>query len=111
MSDLVSIILPTYKRAQRLPAALESCLSQTHQNIELVVVDDGSPDNTGEVVQEFAKRDSRVRYVRQDNAKLPAALNTGHHAAKGQFLTCSSGFGRTWGSTAFRSSFRCRRSR
>lgn len=90
MSDLVSIILPTYKRAVRLPGALESCLSQTYTNIELVVVDDGSPDNTGEVVQEFAKRDPRVQYVRQDNAKLPAALNTGHRAAKGRFLTWTS---------------------
>ncbi len=90
VNPLVSIILPTYNRAARLPSAIASCSAQTYANIEIVVVDDGSPDNTGEIVERIAASDPRVRYVRQDNAKLPAALNTGHREALGDYLTWTS---------------------
>jgi glycosyltransferase involved in cell wall biosynthesis len=84
---LVTIVLPTYNRASRLPGALHSCLQQTYRNLEVIVVDDGSTDNTLEVVAPFQREDSRVRYLRQENQKLPAALNTGFRASMGKFLT------------------------
>ena len=90
MTALVSIVLPTYNRSVRLARSLESCLCQTHVNIEIIVVDDGSTDDTAAVVEEFARRDPRVHYVRQNNLKLPAALNTGHRQATGDFLTWTS---------------------
>ena len=90
MTPLVSIILPTYNRADRLAGALESCLTQTHANLEIIVVDDGSTDNTRGVVEDFARKDSRVQYLRQQNKRLPAALNAGHRHAKGGFLTWTS---------------------
>jgi len=84
---MVTIVLPTYNRAARLPGALRSCLQQTYRNLEVIVVDDGSTDNTPEVVASFQSEDPRVRYLRQENQKLPAALNTGFRASKGDLLT------------------------
>jgi len=82
---LVTVIIPTYKRAALVPRAIESVRRQTYGNLEILVVDDGSPDNTAEVVQ--AIPDSRIRYVRHERNKgLPAARNTGIRAAKGELI-------------------------
>jgi len=82
----VTVIIPTYKRAALVPKAIESVRRQTYGNLEIVVVDDGSPDNTAEVVQ--AIPDSRIRYFRHARNKgLPAAArNTGIKAAKGELI-------------------------
>lgn len=86
---LVSIVLPTYKRAHLLAQAMRSVLSQTHENLELIVVDDNSPDDTAAVVQSCD--DPRVRYVKNDpNLKLPRALNRGFALAQGDYLTWTS---------------------
>ncbi len=87
---LVSIVLPTYNRAVRLERALQSCLDQTYARLEIIVVDDGSTDDTPDVVAQFAARDARVRSLRQPNRKLPAALNAGFQASRGAFLTWTS---------------------
>jgi len=88
-TGLVSIVLPTYKRAQLLAQAMRSVLDQTYANLELIVVDDNSPDNTAVVVQSF--NDPRVRYVKNDpNLKLPRALNRGFAMARGEYLTWTS---------------------
>ena len=87
---LVSIIIPTFNRAEMLERALRSCLSQTYRNIELIVVDDGSTDSTQDVVCGVASTDARVRLISQQNQKLPRALNSGHRAAKGEYLTWTS---------------------
>ncbi len=86
---LVSIVLPTYKRAHVLPHAIRSVLSQTYENLELIIVDDNSPDDTAAVVKSFD--DARIRYVKNDpNLKLPRALNRGFSLAKGAYLTWTS---------------------
>lgn len=86
---LVSIVLPTYKRAHVLPHAIGSVLSQSYSNWELIVVDDNSPDETPQVVKTFD--DARIRYVRNDpNLKLPRALNKGFSLANGDYLTWTS---------------------
>lgn len=86
---LVSIVLPTYNRAQLLPFAIQSVLAQSYTNLELIIVDDNSPDNTGEVVKSFD--DPRIRYVRNSpNLKLPRALNRGFSSAQGEYLTWTS---------------------
>lgn len=88
-SPLVSIVLPTYKRAHLLAQAMRSVLDQTHGNLELIVVDDNSPDDTAQVVAGFD--DTRVRYVKNDpNLKLPRALNRGFALARGDYLTWTS---------------------
>jgi glycosyltransferase involved in cell wall biosynthesis len=86
---LVSIVLPTYKRAHVLPEAIHSVLNQTWTNLELIVVDDNSPDATRKVVASFS--DPRIRYVRNEpNLKLPRALNRGFSLARGGYLTWTS---------------------
>ena len=85
---LVSVVLPTYNRADRLRTAIENVLGQTYGSMELIVVDDGSTDCTRAVVAEV--HDARVRYLWQPNGKLPRALNTGFRAANGRYLTWTS---------------------
>lgn len=80
---LVSVVIPTYNRAYILGAAIQSALDQTHQPVEVIVVDDGSSDGTADLVRGF---DARVRYIRQDNAGVSAARNTGMRSARGEFV-------------------------
>ena len=70
---LVSVVIPCYKHAHYLGEAIESVLNQTYDNYEIIVVDDGSPDNTVEVARQY----SQVRLIRQNNQGLSAARNTG----------------------------------
>ena len=86
---LVSIVLPTYKRPKLLAQAVASVLAQSHENWELIVVDDHSPDDTPQVMAAFD--DPRIRYVRNDpNLKLPRTLNRGFALARGELLTWTS---------------------
>jgi glycosyltransferase involved in cell wall biosynthesis len=74
-----------------LPRSLDTCLAQTYRNLEIVIVDDASTDDTAEVSARYAARDERVRYLRHEkNLRLPAALNTGFAAARGEYLTWTS---------------------
>ncbi|RPI90673.1 MAG: glycosyltransferase family 2 protein, partial [Planctomycetaceae bacterium] len=73
---LVSVVIPSYNAAQFLPATLRSVLAQTCPNLEIVVVDDGSTDATGEVIEEF-RSDPRFRYFRQPNGGAASARNRG----------------------------------
>src|SRR5689334_7944728 len=85
MSDSVSVVLATYNTARFLRAAIESVLEQTHRNLELIIVDDGSTDGTRDIVETFLA-DPRVRYVYQANAGQPAADNLGISKAAGPFI-------------------------
>ncbi len=79
---LVSVIIPCYKQAHFLSESIQSALRQTHQPIEVVVVDDGSPDNTAEVV----KRYPEAIYIRQVNHGLSGARNAGFRASHGEYV-------------------------
>lgn len=81
-SGLVSVLIPTYNRRYILEVAIESVLSQTYPSIEIIVVDDGSTDDTCS----FMKKYPQVLYIYQENAGLAAARNTGLAAARGEFL-------------------------
>jgi glycosyltransferase involved in cell wall biosynthesis len=88
---LISIVLPTYNGSRYLREAVDSCLAQTYQNWELILVDDCSTDATPQIIAEYASRDRRIRSIRHVvNKKLPEALNTGHAAARGEYLTWTS---------------------
>lgn len=82
----VSVVIPTYKRATLVPRAIRSVLNQTYRHLEVLVVDDCSPDDTGSVVQAIA--DDRIRYLRHETNKglASAARNTGIRAATGEFI-------------------------
>ena len=81
----VSVIIPTYNRAEFLGHAIRSVLSQTYRDLELIVVDDGSSDNTQEIVSSFD--DPRIHYIRHsENRGTPIALNIGTQAASGKYI-------------------------
>lgn len=87
----VSIILPVYNGAQHLRQSIDSCLQQTHRNIELVIVDDCSTDATPNIISEYLRRDPRIISVRNiRNLHLPGALNVGFAHANGDLLTWTS---------------------
>ncbi len=87
----VSIVLPVYNGGQFLRQSIESCLTQTHRNLELVLVDDCSKDNTPAIIAEYAARDPRVRSIRNTtNQRLPRSLNIGFAETSGELLTWTS---------------------
>lgn len=79
----VSVIIPTYNRAKYVKEAIDSVLAQTFQDFEIIVVDDGSIDGTGELLKNY---NGKIRYIYQTNKGLPAARNTGIRAAKGEYI-------------------------
>jgi glycosyltransferase involved in cell wall biosynthesis len=81
--DLVSVIIPTYNRAKSILRTVESALQQTHRNLEIIVVDDGSTDETPEVLRPLA---GRIQFLRQANAGPSAARNAGIALARGSIL-------------------------
>lgn len=85
----VSIVLPTYNGAKYLRQSIDSCLNQTFKNIELIIVDDSSMDETPDIIQSY--QDERIKYVRhKKNRGLSHALNTGFKKATGEYLTWTS---------------------
>ena len=83
MPPLVSVIIPCYRQAQYLREAVDSVLAQTYSPVEVIVVNDGSDDNTEEVAKSYG---DRIRYVYRDNGGLSAARNTGLEHAHGEYV-------------------------
>ena len=87
--DKISIVLPAYNGSKYIRESIVSCLNQTHKNIELIVVDDCSLDETPDIVKSFG--DARITLIQQErNQGLPHALNTGFAHARGDYLTWTS---------------------
>ena len=85
MKPLISVVIPTYNREKFIKNTIESVLNQTYQDFEIVVVDDGSTDNTKDVVASI--KDKRIRYIYQENKGAQAARNKGLNNAKGNFIS------------------------
>ncbi len=83
--DLVSVVIPAYNHEKFIGEALDSALNQSHSAMEVIVIDDGSTDATGSIVNDY--RDSRVVYVYQENQDAFNALNRGFKMAKGNFIS------------------------
>ena len=79
-----SVVIPTYNRARMIAKAIESVLEQEFDNWELIIVDDGSTDNTKEVISKYT--DGRIRYIYQDNTERSAARNNGINKAHGKYI-------------------------
>ena len=91
MNDLISIVLPVYNGAKFLRESIDSVLAQTYTNWELLIVDDCSRDETPAIAREYAQRDSRIRYYRnEENLRLPRNLNKGFSLTRGDYLTWTS---------------------
>ena len=86
MIPKVSIVVPCYKQAHFLDQTLQSVVNQTFVSWECIIVNDGSPDNTEEVAQQWSNRDSRFHYIHKKNGGLPAARNSGIAMSKGTFI-------------------------
>lgn len=86
-SPVVSIIIPSYNRAEKLKFALESCVLQTYKNLEVIVIDDASSDHTSDIINEFESRIA-INYIRHSENRGGAyARNTGIKSATGEYLT------------------------
>lgn len=83
---LVSIIMPVYKVENYVGKTIESILNQTYRNIEFYAIDDGSPDKSGEICEEYAKKDPRLKVLHQTNSGAPLARNSAIKLAKGKYL-------------------------
>ncbi|MGM0932657.1 MAG: glycosyltransferase family 2 protein [Bacteroidota bacterium] len=89
MQPLVSIIIPTYNRAHLIGETLDSVLAQTYQNWECIVADDGSTDDTLELLQKYNQRDNRIRFIDRPEGKIKGAAssrNVGFENSKGQYI-------------------------
>lgn len=82
----VSIIVPCYNQAAYLPETLDSVLAQTYTDWECIIVNDGSPDNTGEVARRYVAKDARFKYIEQSNQGPAAARNNGIENSCGEFV-------------------------
>lgn len=84
--DLISVIVPVYNVGEYLCECIDSILSQTYQNLEIILVDDGSMDDCPELCDSYASKDSRVKVIHQENRGLSAARNKGYEASSGRYI-------------------------
>ena len=87
-NQLVSIIVPVYNVEQYLPQCLDSLINQTYNNIEIICVNDESPDNSAEILKQYSEKDSRIKIINQNNMGLSGARNTGMQNAHGEYVMC-----------------------
>lgn len=87
MKDTISVIVPVYNVAAYLPQCLDSILGQDHENLEVILIDDGSKDASGLICDQYAAADSRVRVIHQQNGGAAAAKNAGLRVASGEYLS------------------------
>jgi len=85
--DLISVIVPVYNVEKYLKQCIESIIHQTYQNLEIILVDDGSPDNCGVICDEYAKQDKRIKVIHQENGGLSSARNAGLDIATGEYIS------------------------
>lgn len=86
MNKIVSVIVPVYRVEHYLNRAVDSILNQTYQHLDIILVDDGSPDRCGEICDEYAVIDSRVRVIHKSNGGLSSARNAGLEIANGEYV-------------------------
>lgn len=87
IQPLISIIVPCYKVEEYLPKCVESILSQTYRNLEILLVDDGSPDRSGKICDEYAAGDDRIRVIHKENGGLSDARNAALDVMGGEYVT------------------------
>ncbi|MBO5136215.1 MAG: glycosyltransferase [Clostridia bacterium] len=86
MEPLVSIIVPVYNVEKYINTCIKSIIGQTYKNLEIILVDDGTPDNSGEICEEYAKKDNRVTVIHKTNGGLSSARNAGLDIATGAYI-------------------------
>ena len=86
LKELITIVVPIYNVEEYLNKCIETILCQTYENIEILLIDDGSTDNCGNICDLYAKKDSRVKVIHKENGGLSDARNTGIEAANGKYI-------------------------
>ncbi len=84
---LISVIVPVYNAEIYLNACINSILAQTYENLEIILVDDGSPDSSGNICDTYAEKDSRIKVIHKENGGVSSARNTGLDSATGEFIS------------------------
>lgn len=84
--DLISVIVPVYKVEKYLHRCVDSIINQTYKNLEIILVDDGSPDNCPKICDEYAQKDQRIKVIHKKNAGISEARNAGLEIAQGEFV-------------------------
>lgn len=84
---LVSIVVPVYNVEKYLNRCISSIVNQTYENIEIILVDDGSKDNSGEICDEWAEKDTRIKVIHKSNGGLSSARNAGASVAQGEYIS------------------------
>ncbi len=85
----VSVIVPVYRVEEYLSKCIESVLNQTYHDFELILVNDGSPDNSGKICDEYAKKDSRIKVIHKENGGPASCVNRGIKESTGEYITFS----------------------
>lgn len=86
-TEKISVVIPIYNVEEYIHRCVDSVIHQTYENLEIILVDDGSPDNCGKICDEYASKDPRVRVIHKQNAGVGAARNDGIKAAIGEWIT------------------------
>lgn len=87
MSGTISVVIPVYNVEKYLKECLDSVIGQTYQNLQIILVDDGSTDSSGSICDEYAQKDERIKVVHQKNQGAGAAKNTGLELVKGEYVS------------------------
>lgn len=87
MNELISVVVPVYRVEMYLHECVDSILNQTYRNLEVILVDDGSPDGCPEICDEYAAKDERVKVIHKKNGGLSDARNVGMAVARGEYLS------------------------
>ena len=88
---MISVIVPVYNIEKYIAKCIESILNQTYEDFELLLIDDGSNDNSGEICDEYAKKDKRIRVFHKENGGVSSARNLGLKNIKGEYIVCIDG--------------------
>lgn len=84
---MISVIVPVYNTEKYLPQCLDSLIGQTYQDLEILLIDDGSKDHSGEICDDYGRQDQRIKVIHQKNQGVSAARNQGIRAASGEFIS------------------------
>ena len=83
---LISVVIPIYNVQDYLPECLDSVINQSYKNLEIICIDDGSPDNSGKIADEYAEKDKRIKVIHRKNGGLGSARNTGIEFSTGDYI-------------------------
>ena len=86
MDDLISVIIPAYNAEKYMDRCLNSIVKQSYNNLQIIVVNDGSTDNTKKILEKFAEADNRIVVINQKNGGVSQARNNGIYIAKGKYM-------------------------